>query len=133
MLKDKAGNRLYRKVSVRIYYPDQIFPTKTLLQHAGPHMGFGPEGVDEILMRIADQLETLYPFWEFRAVELTPVGRTVRFSFTFAGYSTKTAMPPIGPLPPVAEKQTVDDFTQDYKPTESKAPGTEAATEQTPA
>jgi len=86
MLRDKDGNRLFRKVTVRIVYPDSIFPTKTLIQHAGARQGFGPEGVDQILNGIADQLETLYPWWEFQVVELTPEHRTARYVFTFAGY-----------------------------------------------
>jgi hypothetical protein len=86
MLRDKDGNRLFRTVKVKVVYPDKIFPDKTLVQHAGPHQGFGPNGIDDILMKLADQLDTLYPFWDFKAVELTPEGRTARYVFTFAGY-----------------------------------------------
>ena len=86
MLRDKAGNRLYRKVQVHIDFPDKIFPSKTMVQHAGPRQGFGPEGIDDILMKTADQLDTLYPWWEFTVVDLIPIGRTARFYFKFAGY-----------------------------------------------
>jgi hypothetical protein len=91
MLRDKEGNRLFRKVQVTAIFPDRIFLDKRFIQHAGPHQGFGPAGVHDILIRLVDHLETLYPFWEFRAVELTPEGRTARYVFTFAGY---TAPPP---------------------------------------
>lgn len=89
MLKDKAGNRLFRKVWVKIIYPDAIFPPKIQTQHAGPKQGFGPEGIDDILMQIADKLEELFPYWEFQMTELAPQGRTARYVFTFAGYSAK--------------------------------------------
>lgn len=104
MLKDKEGNRLFRKVTVRIVYPDNLFPPKVYTQHAGPRLGFGPNGIDEILMKTADQLDTLYPWWEFRYVELAPIGRTARFVFTYAGpraisnsKSTTTAASPLEP------------------------------------
>jgi hypothetical protein len=86
MLKDKEGNRLFRKVQVKVIYPDNIFPAKTFTQHAGPQQGFGPTGVDDILMKIADQLDTLYPWWDFKSVALKPEGRTLRYVFTFSGY-----------------------------------------------
>lgn len=86
MLKDKAGNRLFRKVLVKVVYPDKIFPDKTFTNHAGPHQGFGPSGVDDILMQIATRLDELYPWWDFKSVELKPEGRTAKYVFTFAGY-----------------------------------------------
>ena len=89
MLRDAKGNRLFRKVWIKIVYPDAIFPPKIQTQHAGPHQGFGPEGIDYILMQVADQLETLFPYWDFKMAELAPQGRTARYVFTFAGYSTK--------------------------------------------
>jgi hypothetical protein len=84
MRKDKAGNKLYKKMTVKVLFPDAIFPDKTYVQHAGPKQGFGPEGVDHMLESIADQLDTLYPWWEFQMKEMTPVGSTIRFCFTYA-------------------------------------------------
>ena len=86
MLRDKEGNRLFRKMTVKIIYPDNIFPEKTYVQHAGAHQGFGPEGIDHMLNEIADKLDTLYPWWDFKPLELSPVGRTARFVFTWVGY-----------------------------------------------
>ena len=86
MRKDKAGNVLFRKMIVKVIFPDAIFPDKTYVQHAGPRQGFGPEGIDHMLESIADQLDTLYPWWEFKPVDMKPVGQTIRFVFTFAGY-----------------------------------------------
>jgi hypothetical protein len=86
MLRDAKGNKLFRSVKVRVIFPDAIFPDKTFIQHAGPRQGFGPGGIDDILMQIADQLETLYPFWEFKMQEMAPEHRTARYLLTFAGY-----------------------------------------------
>jgi len=99
VLRDKDGNRLFRKVTVRVIFPEAIFPPKTFIQHAAARQGFGPEGIDAMLMSIADQLETLYPFWDFRAQELAPEGRTARYVLTFAGYRAAPSAPiPAEPL-----------------------------------
>jgi hypothetical protein len=98
MLKDKDGNRLFRKVAVKVVFPDAIFPPKTFVQHAGPQQGFGPTGIDDILMRLAEQLDTLYPWWDFKVVELAPEGRTAKYVLTFAGYRQ----------PPTTESTTLE-------------------------
>ena len=92
MLRDSKGNRLFRKVEITIYFPENMFPPKKMSQHANAHQGFGPDGIDDLLMQTADQLEQLYPWWEFKYIALTPVGRTARFVFTFAGYSAKAKL-----------------------------------------
>jgi hypothetical protein len=89
MLRDAKGNRLFRKVWIKIIYPDAIFPPKIQTVHAGPKQGYGPEGIDEMLMQTADKLEELFPYWEFKMSELAPQGRTARYVFSFAGYSAK--------------------------------------------
>lgn len=116
MLRDSKGNRLFRRVDIRIVFPDGIFPDKKLSQHAEPHKGFGPDGIDDLLMQTADQLDTLYPWWQFRFVELAPVGRTASYVFTFAGYRP-SAFPEAKP----------EDFTQELTKKESKALDAEAA------
>lgn len=93
MLRDKAGNRLFRRVTVRMEFPDNIFPPKTITQRAGPKQGFGSNGIDEILMGIADQLDTLYPYWDFQLVELAPDGRTARYFYKFVGYRSPKINP----------------------------------------
>lgn len=97
MLKDSKGNRLFRKMTVKIIYPDAIFPERIYVQHAGPHQGFGPDGVDAMLNQIADQLDTLYPWWDFTSVELKPIGRTTRWIFKFAG-NNASYVPPLHEL-----------------------------------
>ena len=113
MLRDKEGNRLFRKMTVKIIYPDNIFPEKTYVQHAGAHQGFGPEGIDHMLNEIADKLDTLYPWWDFKPLELSPVGRTTRWVFTFAGYR---AIQPATPQPIAAStapvSETADALTE---------------------
>jgi hypothetical protein len=86
MLKDTKGNRLYRKVDIRIFFPERIFPPRHLAQHAPAHKGFNGENIDDILMQVVDKLDVLYPWWEFKMIELASVGRTARYVFTFAGY-----------------------------------------------
>jgi hypothetical protein len=88
MLRDKAGNRLYRRVEIKIFFPDKIFPVKKMHQYAEPHKGFSPEGIDDLLMQTTDKLDQLYPWWEFKCVELTPEGRTARYNFVMVGYRT---------------------------------------------
>ncbi len=107
MLKDKAGNRLFRKMTVKVVYPDKIFPDKKYVQHAGARSGFGPEGIDSFLVAVADDLERLFPFWEFTVTELAPEHRTARFVFTFAGYSTRSSKPAVAEYPQIANPALV--------------------------
>lgn len=93
MLRDKAGNKLWRKVKIKVIFPDNIFPPKTFIQHAGPRQGFGPDGIDETLMNVADQLDTLYPFWQFRMQEMSPEHRTAHFLMIFVGYRNPNPEP----------------------------------------
>jgi hypothetical protein len=111
MLRDKEGHQLFRKVSVKVIFPDAVLPERTYVQHAGPHQGFGPDGVDGMLNQIADQLDTLYPWWEFEPIELKPEGRTARWVFKFAKY------------------RATESVATDITPIESKAPEPEAVAE----
>ena len=106
MLRDKAGNKLFRAVKVRVIFPDNIFPDRNYIQHAGPKQGFGPDGIDQMLGQIADQLDTLYPFWEFQLQEMTPEHRTARYLMTFAGYRAVPA-----PIQPIADSTTPEPET----------------------
>ncbi len=90
MLRDSKGQRLYRRVEIRIFFPDKIFPVKKLHQHAEPHKGFSLDGIDDLLMQTTDQLDQLYPWWEFKMIELKPEGRTARFNFTVIGNRAMT-------------------------------------------
>lgn len=108
MLRDKAGNKLFRTVKVKVIFPDAIFPDKTFVQHAGPRQGFGPGGIDDILMQVADQLETLYPFWEFKAQEMLPAHRTARWLLTFAGYRATSP----ATTQPIADSNTPENVCQ---------------------
>lgn len=87
MLTDKDGNKLYRQVEIRVIFPEHIFPDRKIMQKAkGSRQGYGPEGVLDILMAVADQLETLYPYWEFESTELASVAHTAKYVFNFVGY-----------------------------------------------
>ena len=92
MLTDKDGNKLYRKVEIRVIFPEHIFPDRKIMQKAkGSRQGYGPEGVLDILMAVADQLETLYPYWEFESTELASVAHTAKYVFNFRGYKAQEA------------------------------------------
>jgi hypothetical protein len=126
MLKAKDGTRLYRKVRVTIFFPPDVLKPKTLNAKSGPGQGFNPDGVDDVLQRIADQLDNLYPFWEFRPVLLRAEGRTARYNFVFAGYrdvkAPETVLEPgvRRVLPPVSLDEL---FAKETTPTESTTPG----------
>ena len=93
MLRDKAGNRLYRQVTIQVIFPENIFKPKIFRSKAAPKQGFNSEGIADLQMQVADKLDTLYPFWNFRIIELEPVGRTARFVFAFAGYRASQSAP----------------------------------------
>jgi hypothetical protein len=101
MLRDNAGNRLFRVVDIKIYFPDKIFPTRHLVNHAPPHKGYSGDNIDDMLMQVADRLNVLYPWWSFRMVELKPEGRRAYYAFNFAGYNAKAF--PAGLVDPAAE------------------------------
>lgn len=86
MLRDTKGNRLFRIVDIKIEFPDNIFPLRHMTQHAPPHKGFGGENIDEMLMNVTDKLDELYPWWNFRMIQLKPEGRRAYYKFVFAGY-----------------------------------------------
>jgi hypothetical protein len=93
MLQDNKGNRLYKTVDVKIYFPDKIFPTRHMRQHAPAGKGFNGDNIDELLMTLADKLDVLYPWWDFNLVELKPSGRVARYAFNWKGYRAGVAFP----------------------------------------
>lgn len=105
MLRDAHGERMYRKVVVKVYFPDKIFPIKKFVQHAPAGKGFNQDGIDSLLDSITNQLDTLYPFWEFTLKELAPEGRTAHFLIDFAGYREVPApnLPTTESTTPVSE------------------------------
>lgn len=88
MLTDKAGNKLYRRVEVKVIFPSGVLPTKKFQSKAGPKQGFNPEGVQDILMQVAERLDSTYPWWNFRPVELKSPSRIAKYVFAFDGYNT---------------------------------------------
>lgn len=86
MLRDKNGNRLVRRVDIKIYYPDGILPMQRIVQKSAAKQGFSPDGIDEILMSVTDMLDTRFPFWEFKFTELASRSRVAEFVFTQCGY-----------------------------------------------
>jgi hypothetical protein len=85
MLRDRKGNKLYKHVVVKVHFPDGIAPHK-IRKKAPARQGFNENGLDEILMSVADQLDKLYPWWTFRMVELASTApRTAEYSFVCMG------------------------------------------------
>lgn len=93
MLGDKKGNRLYRRVWIKVIFPEKIFQPRIFRSKAGPHQGFNDAGIADLQMQVADRLEELYPFWEFKIIDLASRGREARYVFTFAGYRPTKATP----------------------------------------
>ena len=128
-LRDKAGNRLYRRVEIRVIFPkDTGLKSNNMRQKAGPHQGFNGEGIDEMLMGVADRLDELYPWWEFKMVPVIAPNRTAKFVFSVVGYR---AMPPEdSPVEEFSHELALpkmEDDPQDNPSEESSAPGSEAA------
>lgn len=86
MLQDSKGNRLYRRLEIKVVYPESILDPETHVQKAPAHKGFSDENIHDALMSVADRLDALYPFWEFEPIELSSHGRVARFVFSFKGY-----------------------------------------------
>ena len=128
MLTDASGNKMFRRIQIRILFPDNVLPSKLLVQRAPAHRGFTPTGVDEMLDGVADQLDVLYPWWQFTLVELSAEGRTARCVFKFAGY--RSVNPVDAPIPELANIQLPKEESSDPKPetAESSTP-TEAKSE----
>ena len=128
-LRDKSGNRLYRRVEIKVVFPkDTRLKPNTMRQKAGPHQGFNSNGIDEMLMGVADRLDELYPWWEFNMVPVTATSRTAKFVFSVVGYR---AMPPEdSPVEEFSHELALpkmEDDPQDNPSEESSAPGSEAA------
>src|ERR1700676_2498843 len=97
MLRDAKLNRLYRTVLIKIIFPPDIFPPKTITYHAEPHQGYGPEAIDDILMKTADKLDEQFPYWEFKVIPLAAHGRRISYVLAFAGYRAGTPVAAMSP------------------------------------
>lgn len=61
MLRDAKGNRLVRRVDIKIHYPDGILPVQKIVQRAEAKKGFSNDAIDEILMSVTDMLDARFP------------------------------------------------------------------------
>jgi hypothetical protein len=93
MFRDKAGNRLFKHVEIEIHFPEKALPLKKIRQRAPASQGFGPEGLDDLLMKVTDMLEEQFPWWEFKLVEMAPLGRTARYRFMGVGFNANYKPP----------------------------------------
>jgi len=92
-IRDAKGNRLYKRVEIAVVYPEGVLKTERIVRKAPAGKGIGEDGVNELLMTVADQLETKFPWWEFEPIELASSGRVSKHVFSFKGYSTKSNLP----------------------------------------
>lgn len=93
MPRDASGNRLFKCVDIKIFFPEDTMPVQKIFQRAPAGKGFSTDNIDDILMQVADQLDTRFPWWDFSYVELAPVGRTAGFCFNCVGYRKNFKMP----------------------------------------
>jgi hypothetical protein len=67
-LKDKRGNQLFKRITVKVFHPNgkaervRVMPVKGNL--------FTEKTIDEILEHLSERLEASYPQHEFSLVEL---------------------------------------------------------------
>lgn len=95
-MRDKQGRKLYRHLTVKIELPG--LPVKTRKFTPPPHQGFHEDGIDNILESIADDLDRVYPFLDYK---LVPLGAN-SFRFVHVGYRVPSN-PPVSQDPPTTE------------------------------
>ena len=87
-IHDAKGNRLYKRVEIDIVYPENVMKREHIVRKAPARKGISEDGVNEILMQIADTLETRFPWWTFEPIELKGPSRVSQHVFSFKGYKT---------------------------------------------
>lgn len=87
-MKDKTGERCFRKVRITAIFPENTVPDKTTVQVTPPKRAFAEEGIEKILATIADRLERSCPAWDFTLIGLSPIGNTARYVFKYSGIKT---------------------------------------------
>lgn len=87
MLRDRDGNRLFKRVEVTIHLNKDVFPKpqRRVFSPKEPRQAYSEEGIYQILNEITDWLDVTYPFWNFELVPLRPEGRTARYVVNYAG------------------------------------------------
>lgn len=79
-LANKSGDRLYRKVTISVFSPDNKAVKRNRL-YAGIKRGYTAENIETILRNAAEQVEKRFPQHEY---SLVPVGPT-EFNFVSLG------------------------------------------------
>jgi len=67
-MKNAKGEKLFKVIYVKAELPDRILPFKKFRAEAGRL--YTEEGIDQILMEVTDWLDTYYPAFEFRMVQI---------------------------------------------------------------
>lgn len=98
-MKDKAGQRCFRKVQITTVFPKDTLPDKSTVQVAPPNKAFNEEGIEQMLITIAARLEAACPQWDFNIIELSPLGQTARYVFRYSGIKMVPSSVPIQTTP----------------------------------
>jgi hypothetical protein len=104
MFRDRNGHRLFKRVEIEIHFPEKALPFKKIRQMAPAQQGFGPDGLDDLLMKVTDMLEEQFPWWEFKLVEMKPSGRVAKYHFMGVGFNPNYKPPVQTPEQDVATK-----------------------------
>lgn len=75
----KNGERIYRRIDVKVFLPDGTFKRERL--QAPPKSGFSPENIDKALTAVADNIERQFPQFDYRLVPLS----AYQFNFVCVG------------------------------------------------
>jgi hypothetical protein len=102
-VRDKKGNRLFKQIRIKVVFPPKTFPTRIQCLRAPEGKCFNDSGLSEVLDKVADKLDSDFPMWEFRLVQLPSIGNTIAFNFIYGQlnveYVTKTQEAYNGPKP----------------------------------
>lgn len=128
MLRSKNGDRLVRRIEVKIFFPKNTIATQHPVWKSGPKQGFSPDGIDDILMQVADRLDQLYPWWDFKMVPVASSSRTAQYNFSVVGFR---AIPQPAAIVAPENLESIQPKTKESSASESEA--TESNSQETDA
>lgn len=118
MLRSKNGERLVRRIEVKIFFPKDTVKNQHAVWKSGPKQGYGPDGIDDILMQVADRLDQLYPWWDFKMVPVASSGRVAQYNFSVVGFR---AMPQPAVIEAPANLESIQPKTKESSASEYEA------------
>lgn len=95
-LRDKAGNRLWKRVTFEIVLPPGTgLKVPLRVFKAGAHRGFSTTDIDMLLKLMVNKTEEQFPLLEFRLVEIN----AAHFKFVYAKMKQPFLREIVPPLP----------------------------------